>query len=478
MKINFNTFYWGKNTEVKFEPFTDIPKDIPVTACMIMALLDNKYLVLSSPKRGWGLPGGHTEKEETPQETAIRELFEETAVQIDPKSLQVVGGWLAKKINKTPKNEKYPDLAYMLLFTANIKKINQFSKAFETYDRIFVPISQVTRYTGGENFIQIFNYLTETYKNRFVKAPQENKVSIIIPFYNTEKYIKKCLDSVAKQSFQNIEVLLINDGSTDSSEEICKNYTKLDNRFKLIKHRKNRGLPTARNTGLDFVTGNYICFIDSDDYIHEDFVSKLLTTALQNKADIVECLNYCLIDGKLAEKHSLNEYANNKTVSSGKEVLRNYLRHSKPRTSTVSLCNKIYTTYLFKNNHISFDSNLTKFEDSDTIYKLYAKTKKHVFIPDKLYFHVHRKGSIMRPLVNKNDSFESTLYVLTKMLAYFSDNKVHKADAMMYLRWNLTHTLQGLSDDNLAIFFEENIVKQSKDLETLYKNTKELLVID
>ncbi len=478
MKTNFNTFYWGKNTEVKFKPFTKIPREIPVTSCMVMAVLNNEYLVLSSPQRGWGLPGGHSKEGETPQETAIRELREEAAVEIDTKSLQVVGGWLAKKINKTPKNSKYPDLAYMLLFIADIKRINQFTKRFEIYDRIFVPIKEVTRYASGENFVPIFNYVTKKYKDKFIKRKHEDKVSIIIPFFNTKKYIEKCLGSIKEQSFKNIEVLLVNDGSTDSSAKVCERFTKSDDRFKVITLKKNMGPAVARNTGLDFITGNYVCFIDSDDYVHKDFVLKLLSTALQYKADIVECRNYCLIDGKLTSKHNTDEYANNITISNGKEVLRNYLRHISPRISTVSLCNKIYNADLFKNNHISFDSNLKRFEDSDIIYKLYASTRKHVFITDKLYFHVHREKSIMRTLEKANDGFEDTLYVITKMLAYFSNNKKHYSDAMTYIRWNLTNSLQSLPDDDLANFIQEHIVKHSPKLGNLYEETKELFNSD
>ena len=153
MKTQFNTFYWGENTKVQFEPFNEIPKNTPVTSCMVMATLNNEYMVLSSPKRGWGLPGGHVGAKETPEKAAIRELREEAGVEIDKKSLKVVGGWLARKINKTEKNSKYPDLAYQLLFIAKINKINQFSMRFEVNDRIFVPINEVTNYTGGEKFV-------------------------------------------------------------------------------------------------------------------------------------------------------------------------------------------------------------------------------------------------------------------------------------------------------------------------------------
>lgn len=191
MKEQFNTFYWGKNTEVRFEPFTEIPNDVPVTSCMVMAVVNNDHLVLSSPQRGWGLPGGHLEKGETPDETTIRELKEEAAVEIDPNSLLVVGGWLAKKIHKTPKNSIYPDLAYQLLFMANTTKINQFPKEFEAFDRIFVPIQDVLRYATGVNFKPIFEYVIETYKERFIEQKSAKTALITIPSDNAEKLSKE-----------------------------------------------------------------------------------------------------------------------------------------------------------------------------------------------------------------------------------------------------------------------------------------------
>jgi glycosyltransferase involved in cell wall biosynthesis/8-oxo-dGTP pyrophosphatase MutT (NUDIX family) len=478
MKTQFPTFYWGKNTEVKFEPFEKIPKDIPATSCMVMAILNGEYLVLSSPERGWGLPGGHVEEGETPVETALRELREEAAVAIDKDSLQVVGGWLAKKIHKTEKNSKYPDLAYQLLFIANISEVRQFSMRFEIYDRIFVPIGEVLNYATGVNFKPIFEYVTEKYKDQFVIKKHEDKVSIIVPFLNTEKYIKKCLDSISKQSYKNIEVLLIDDGSTDNSQRICEAFAKTDDRFKIITLKRNSGPGHARNTGLDFITGNYVCFIDSDDYVDKEYISKLLSESLIHNADIVECQNYCVIDGKLTSKYDDRDYQSSKIVSKGKEVLSNYLRHESPRISTSSVCNKLYKADLFKNNHIAFDPKLSRFEDSDIMYRLYDKVEKHVYLTEKLYYHVHRKNSIMRSLENSKDGFEDTSYIITKMLAYFANNKDHYSDAIAYLRWNLTSSIQGLSDESLEKFIEDRIIKQSSKLKALYKKHTELLSND
>ena len=99
-------------------------------------------------------------------------------------------------------------------------------------------------------------------------------ISIIIPIYNVEKYMEKCLNSVVNQTYNNIEIILIDDGSKDKSREICDNYAKKDNRIKVV-HKENNGVSSARNTGIDMSKGKYITFIDSDDYIDTDYIETL-----------------------------------------------------------------------------------------------------------------------------------------------------------------------------------------------------------
>ena len=113
-------------------------------------------------------------------------------------------------------------------------------------------------------------------------------VSVIIPVYNVEKYLHRCLNSVKNQSFKNLDVILIDDGSTDKSGEICENYCKEDFRFRVI-HQKNRGQATARNLALDMAKGDYICFVDSDDYIEKTMIETLYNSITNNNADIAVC---------------------------------------------------------------------------------------------------------------------------------------------------------------------------------------------
>lgn len=116
-------------------------------------------------------------------------------------------------------------------------------------------------------------------------------VSIVIPVFNVEKYLSRCLDSVRNQTYKNIEVIIIDDGSTDRSGEICDNYSILDNRF-IVIHKQNSGVSISRNIGLNIVKGDYVCFIDSDDWVEHDLIETLLESAIISNSQMSVC-GYC-----------------------------------------------------------------------------------------------------------------------------------------------------------------------------------------
>ena len=111
-------------------------------------------------------------------------------------------------------------------------------------------------------------------------------VSVIVPVYKVERYIRKCIDSILKQSFTDFELILVDDGSPDKCGKICDEYAAKDKRIKVI-HKKNGGLSDARNAGLDYATGGYICFIDSDDWIHKDLLKDNLERLVSENADVI-----------------------------------------------------------------------------------------------------------------------------------------------------------------------------------------------
>lgn len=131
------------------------------------------------------------------------------------------------------------------------------------------------------------------------------KVSIIVPIYNMEKYLGRCIDSILVQTHTNIEVILVDDGSTDSSPQVCDDYAKRDPRIKVI-HKSNGGLSSARNAGLDIATGDYIGFVDSDDYISTDMY-KVLAERLDNSDCEIANVMY-VIKQFLPEKLRANAY--------------------------------------------------------------------------------------------------------------------------------------------------------------------------
>ena len=113
-------------------------------------------------------------------------------------------------------------------------------------------------------------------------------ISVIVPVYKTEQYLERCVDSILNQTYENIEVILVDDGSPDKCSEICDRYANKDRRVKVI-HKKNGGVSTARNEGLDIVTGDYVTFVDSDDYIECDMYEKMLSKAVEYECDVVMC---------------------------------------------------------------------------------------------------------------------------------------------------------------------------------------------
>lgn len=211
-------------------------------------------------------------------------------------------------------------------------------------------------------------------------------VSIVVPVYNVERYLERCIESIINQTYRNLEIILVDDGSTDSSSEICDLYKSKDERI-IVFHKKNEGLSSARNLGLRNATGDYISFIDSDDYINCIFIERLLGLCVDNDADIAQCDFLCIDEFS----QRLPAIASTITIKQGKEFLKDYCCNYNCVKETVSW-NKLQKKQIF--DGISFPKG-KQHEDEFVSYKLFAKSNKVVTTNEYLYYYMQRQDSIM-----------------------------------------------------------------------------------
>ena len=219
-------------------------------------------------------------------------------------------------------------------------------------------------------------------------------ISVIIPVYNVEKFLPYSLESVTNQTYKNLEIILIDDGSTDQSKKICEDYAKIDKRIKLIT-QSNQGAATARNTGLDVAKGTYIGFVDSDDVISKRFYECLHKLIIETESDISECASVQISDEDLFNKHFFFDEIDNLdfiTTDSLGALNRINSEEKYITGKSIVVWNKLYKRHLF--NNIRFPIG-KKYEDDLTTYKIFNKINKLVSTEKVLYNYVQRKNSLM-----------------------------------------------------------------------------------
>jgi glycosyltransferase involved in cell wall biosynthesis len=168
-------------------------------------------------------------------------------------------------------------------------------------------------------------------------------ISVIVPVYNTQDYLNRCVDSIINQTYRDLEIILIDDGSTDNSPKICDNYSDLDNRIKVI-HKENEGPSSARNMGVEVAKGDYIAFVDSDDWVESDIYQFCVDISKKTNSDVVDFKPMLVTE--LNESKRFSDTRNYKVIT-GKEILRDYLRQAQVERSPFSVCRKLYKRHLF-----------------------------------------------------------------------------------------------------------------------------------
>lgn len=222
----------------------------------------------------------------------------------------------------------------------------------------------------------------------------QEKISVIIPVYNVEKYISKCLDSIVNQTYKNIEIIIVNDGSTDRSGLICDEYAKRYNNIRVF-HKENAGVSSARNLGIDNSSGEYIAFVDPDDYIDKNMYEILHKELIKSKSDIsMVSFSYIKEEKIIDEDNSKDEI-----IFTKQEVLDRYFNRIKPFDSSF-LWNKLFKKILFEN--VRLDTELVIQEDTEVLIRIFNKVNSIAYIGIPLYSYLIRKGAATEGSISKS----------------------------------------------------------------------------
>ena len=272
------------------------------------------------------------------------------------------------------------------------------------------------------------------------KIKENDLITIIIACYNIEKYIEKCLVSISNQTYNNIEVLMIDDGSKDNTSDFLKKFEKKDNRFKYL-NKVNGGLSDARNFGLKHANGSYICFIDGDDYIENDYVELLYNDIVTNKSDVSVCYFNRVYDDKV----NINKISKEKY---------NMIKHP-------AAWNKMYNRKYF--NTLEFKKGIW-YEDLDFFSKLLLLNPKISIVEKPLYNYIQNSSSIMHTY---DERIFQVYDVVEDIEKFATDNNCYDKDLLEYI--NVYHILIGTI--YRVSFSKDYSTKNIKEISN-YVNTK------
>ena len=288
----------------------------------------------------------------------------------------------------------------------------------------------------------------------------KEKISIIVPVYNVEAYLERCVESILKQTYTNLEILLVNDGSTDKSGELCDKLALRDHRIRVI-HKENGGLSDARNRGIDEASSNLIGFIDSDDYIDEDMYETLYRQMVASKADLSMCGHYDVYH-QIPEK----QVAEIKTWELMPEEAIKMVMEAK--ILSVTAVNKLYKKALFEQLRFRIGKIA---EDAFIMVDLIHQCSKVVATNEKKYYYVHRENSITTQkfslkFLNVIEAYEQNAKIISENYPDLYDV------AIMRLNWAYFYVLDRLLVDN---DFKDKVL-EDRLISYLKKNKRSILM--
>lgn len=284
------------------------------------------------------------------------------------------------------------------------------------------------------------------------------KISVIVPAYNVAAWIPRCMDSILRQTYTNLEIIAIDDGATDDSGKIIDQYAEKDPRV-IAVHKKNEGLVALRETGIQLATGDYVGFVDGDDEIVPDFYQRLLNNAVQYNADISHCgMEYCFYDGRVINHGNTGKFL----VMHHEEGLAALLEGN---IVEPSLCNKLYKKELLPSSCL--DPDIVNNEDLLRNFILFSRAKVSVY-DDFCGYKYWRRGESMSNNSNSEATAEQVLKARRQILNN-SDNDIYQYAASSLLK-ALVATINTFSDST----HREQYLKYRRQLIDMKKNIQYL----
>ncbi len=258
------------------------------------------------------------------------------------------------------------------------------------------------------------------------------KISIIVPIYNVEKYLPKCIESILNQSFKNFELILVNDGSPDDCQKICLSYKETDKRIKII-NKENQGLLSARKSGLENSNGEYISFVDADDWVDYDFLSSFNKLIELYKPDIIVSGFYRAFEGKNEKILPINNigfYSNNSIKEIKNKMLKTdvFFQHG----ISTYVWNKLYKRDILKDILYNVPNDITMGEDAAITYAYMSKISNLVITHSCNYFYRQRPSSMVKAIQNTSLEIKH-LTNLINFLSKYNNSEKYKNDLIYYL---------------------------------------------
>ena len=287
------------------------------------------------------------------------------------------------------------------------------------------------------------------------------KVSVIVPIYNVEKYLEKCINSLLSQTLEDIQIILVNDGSKDNSGNIAKEYEKNNKDRVIYVEKENGGLSDARNYGLKYATGDFIAFLDSDDYIEKNAYEEMYNKAIEENADYVECDFIWEFPNKIRVDKQY-PYKNKKEMLSFVRVVA---------------WNKLIKRQLITDNNLEFPKGL-RYEDVEFIYKLIPFINKFAYVDKPFIHYVQRKGSIANV---QNERTAEIFTVLDNVIEFYKKNNIYEKyrDELEYnyARYLLCSSLKRMCKIKDKAIREKLLTESWERLNSNFPNWKENVIL-